>query len=303
MRPPEDVFNMLNSDIQKCTPDVPRCVRCTLLGIEECVYRQRKERKVGNSLRMGEACLSCRSVFRRIRGQSHATQVLICDTVPPRKRKRVSPQSPVQNQNSNNKRTEIYTSSNRNATPDVHARLASTRTRQQNALTRIRGRLTPRRGRSFRRRLQPFRLRVGMILDPRVLVHRRRSGPCLKIRVRSVGRSTHAWFGLHRRAMANQHLDRPRVSLACLFHLPKDILCQSSLTLAIHDSELYRLRPPRASSSHGEMLAPNDTPTTTILLCHSSPPSCLRRSPRCLTYRSRSWENRIYKFPIRLLES
>jgi len=95
MRPPEDVFNMLNSDIQKCTPDVPRCVRCTLLGIEECVYRQRKERKVGNSLRMGEACLSCRSVFRRIRGQSHATQVLICDTVPPRKRKRVSPQSPL----------------------------------------------------------------------------------------------------------------------------------------------------------------------------------------------------------------
>ncbi|KAF9783456.1 hypothetical protein BJ322DRAFT_153418 [Thelephora terrestris] len=44
----------------KCVPNVPRCRRCIELGVEECVYVQRKKRAVRDLLRIGEACLPCR---------------------------------------------------------------------------------------------------------------------------------------------------------------------------------------------------------------------------------------------------
>jgi hypothetical protein len=48
--------------MQKRTPGVPHCVRWMALGIEECVYGQKKKQKVVKSLRTGEACSPCRSV-------------------------------------------------------------------------------------------------------------------------------------------------------------------------------------------------------------------------------------------------
>ena len=52
--------------VQKCIPNVPRCKRCTDLGIEECVYVQKKKRVVRDLLRVGEACFPCRLVRDRM---------------------------------------------------------------------------------------------------------------------------------------------------------------------------------------------------------------------------------------------
>ena len=49
-----------NSLLKKCTPATPRCLRCTELGIDECLYVPVKKRGAGNTLRMGEACQRCR---------------------------------------------------------------------------------------------------------------------------------------------------------------------------------------------------------------------------------------------------
>jgi hypothetical protein len=46
--------------IQKCVPGPRRCVRCTRMEIEDCIYEPVKKRGVGKTLRMGEACASCR---------------------------------------------------------------------------------------------------------------------------------------------------------------------------------------------------------------------------------------------------
>ena len=48
--------------LQKCMPGGQRCKRCTELNIEDCTYSQKKKRVVGELLRVGEACLPCRSV-------------------------------------------------------------------------------------------------------------------------------------------------------------------------------------------------------------------------------------------------
>ena len=45
---------------QKCAPGTPRCMRCTKMGIEDCVYDNIKKRGVGKTLKMGEACAYCR---------------------------------------------------------------------------------------------------------------------------------------------------------------------------------------------------------------------------------------------------
>jgi hypothetical protein len=45
---------------KKCTPGTPRCARCTAMGIEDCSYGSVKKRGVGNTLRMGQACIPCR---------------------------------------------------------------------------------------------------------------------------------------------------------------------------------------------------------------------------------------------------
>ena len=57
-------------------------------------------------------------------------------------------------------------------------------------------------------------------------------------------------------------------------------------------------QPPRTLSLWAGTL-PKNTPTTTVLLCPSSPLSCFRKSPRRLRYRSGSWENHNYKSLIR----
>ena len=45
---------------QKCIPGSPRCVRCTNMGIEDCVYNKIRKRGAGNTLGTGEACGYCR---------------------------------------------------------------------------------------------------------------------------------------------------------------------------------------------------------------------------------------------------
>ena len=47
---------------KKCIPSSPRCVRCMELGIEDCRYDSAKRRGPGNTLRTGQACVSCRRV-------------------------------------------------------------------------------------------------------------------------------------------------------------------------------------------------------------------------------------------------
>ena len=50
--------------LQKCIPASPRCTRCTGLGIEDCIYETGgRTRGPGGTLRMGEACTSCRFVL------------------------------------------------------------------------------------------------------------------------------------------------------------------------------------------------------------------------------------------------
>ncbi|KAF9643250.1 hypothetical protein BDM02DRAFT_3123697 [Thelephora ganbajun] len=49
----------------KCVPATPRCLRCTELKIDECLYVSVKKRGTGNTLRMGEACQRCRKRKRR----------------------------------------------------------------------------------------------------------------------------------------------------------------------------------------------------------------------------------------------
>lgn len=83
----EVVVDHTSANVQKCIPGVPRCERCTELGIEECVYGQKKKRAVGNLLRMGEACLSCRLVFFLFFGTEPAADFLYASF---RRRKKVS---------------------------------------------------------------------------------------------------------------------------------------------------------------------------------------------------------------------
>jgi len=45
---------------QKCVPGTLRCVRCTKMGIEDCVYDNVKKRGVGKTLKTGQACAYCR---------------------------------------------------------------------------------------------------------------------------------------------------------------------------------------------------------------------------------------------------
>jgi hypothetical protein len=45
---------------QKCVPGPSRCVRCTRMEIQDCIYEPVKKRGVGKTLRMGEACACCR---------------------------------------------------------------------------------------------------------------------------------------------------------------------------------------------------------------------------------------------------
>jgi len=48
---------------KRCVPGAARCVRCTEMGIEDCRYCSVKKRGIGTTLRMGQACVPCRSVF------------------------------------------------------------------------------------------------------------------------------------------------------------------------------------------------------------------------------------------------
>lgn len=77
---------MLNpSDLQKYTPDLPHCVRCAVLGIEECVPPE-------EGTEGGEFVMNGQSVFIlsvSIRKWSHVEQVLTRDTVPLGKWERV----------------------------------------------------------------------------------------------------------------------------------------------------------------------------------------------------------------------
>ena len=47
---------------KRCFPGTPRCVRCMIVGIEDCRYHPVMKRGSGTTLGMGQACVSCRSV-------------------------------------------------------------------------------------------------------------------------------------------------------------------------------------------------------------------------------------------------